>query len=100
MAKARITLSRAIEGYFIAAHARRLSTHTLADYDNTFRRFEAYLERDPPISDLAPTTSPHAPCKRQSTQPSSLPVHRRQQAHDVKKPRARRLARGLFRVSD
>ncbi len=37
MDKNRITLSRAIEGYFVAAHARRLSRHTLQDYDTTFR---------------------------------------------------------------
>ena len=54
MVKNSVTLSRAIEGYFIAANARRLSAHTLADYDNTFRRFEAYLERDPPISAITP----------------------------------------------
>ena len=54
MDQSRVTLSRAIEGYFIAAHARRLSPHTLADYDNTFRRFEAYLNRDPPLASLGP----------------------------------------------
>jgi len=43
---------RAIEGYFIAAHARRLSPHTLADYDNTFRRFEEFLGRDPPLAEI------------------------------------------------
>jgi site-specific recombinase XerD len=54
MDKNRITLSRAIEGYFLAAHARRLSRHTLADYDNTFRRFEAFLDRDPPLAEIGP----------------------------------------------
>jgi hypothetical protein len=49
MVRDRITLSRAIEGYFIAAHARRLSRHTLRDYDNTFRRFEEFLGRNPPL---------------------------------------------------
>jgi site-specific recombinase XerD len=49
MDRNRITLSQAIEGYFIAAHARRLSRHTLRDYDTTFRRFEAWLDRDPPL---------------------------------------------------
>jgi site-specific recombinase XerD len=47
-----IRLSKAIEGYFITAHARRLSSHTLADYDNTFRRFEAFLAEDPPIHSI------------------------------------------------
>ena len=52
MAKARISLSQAIEGYFLAAHARRLSPHTMADYDNTFRQFEEFLKRDPPLAEI------------------------------------------------
>jgi integrase/recombinase XerD len=47
-----ITLSQAIEGYFIAAQARRLAKATLLDYDNTFRKFEAWLNKDPPIADI------------------------------------------------
>jgi integrase/recombinase XerD len=47
-----ITLSQAIEGYFVAAHARRLSRHTLRDYDNTCRRFEAVLGSDPPLAEI------------------------------------------------
>jgi len=43
---------QALEGYFITAHARRLSPHTLRDYDNTFRRFETFLGRDPPLADI------------------------------------------------
>jgi hypothetical protein len=54
MDKNRITLSQAIEGYFVAAHARRLSRHTLRDYDTTFQRFEAFLGRDPPIAEIGP----------------------------------------------
>jgi integrase/recombinase XerD len=54
MVKTSISLSRAIEGYFIVAHARRLSPHTLADYDNTFRRFEAFLGTDPPLASITP----------------------------------------------
>jgi integrase/recombinase XerD len=52
MDKFRVSLSQAIEGYFLAAHARRLSSHTLTDYDRTFRRFEEWLGRDPPLADL------------------------------------------------
>jgi site-specific recombinase XerD len=52
MERKRITLSQAIEGYFVAAHARRLSRHTLRDYDNTYRRFEEFLGRDPPLADI------------------------------------------------
>jgi integrase/recombinase XerD len=52
MDKKEISLSQAIEGYFIAAHARRLSPHTLSDYDTTFRRFEAFLAEDPPLATI------------------------------------------------
>jgi integrase/recombinase XerD len=52
MDKNRITLSAALEGYFIAAHARRLSPATLADYDNTFRKLEEFLGRDPPLATI------------------------------------------------
>lgn len=54
MVKDRITLSRAIEGYFITANARRLSPHTLRDYDNTFRKLEEFLGRDPPLASITP----------------------------------------------
>jgi len=33
-----ITFSQAIEGYSLAAHARRPSPRTLADYGNTYRK--------------------------------------------------------------
>jgi site-specific recombinase XerD len=52
MVKKRVSLSEAIEGYSLAAHARRLSPHTLADYDHTFRRFETFLSRDPPLAGI------------------------------------------------
>jgi integrase/recombinase XerD len=42
-----ITLSQAIDGYTIAANARRLSAHTLADYSTTFRKLAQYLKTDP-----------------------------------------------------
>lgn len=44
-----LTFSQAIDGYFLAARARHLSTHTLSDYANTFRKFSAFLERDPDV---------------------------------------------------
>jgi integrase/recombinase XerD len=47
-----VTVSQAIEGYFIAAQARRLSPHTLKDYDNTFRRFESFIGSDPPLANI------------------------------------------------
>jgi len=49
-----LTLSRAITGYDLAAAARRLSPHTLADYHNTFRKFTEYLENDPPLASITP----------------------------------------------
>ncbi len=52
MEKNRISLSQAIEGYFIAAHARRLSAHTLRDYDITFHKFQQFLGQDPPLDTI------------------------------------------------
>ena len=54
MDKQSIPLSRAIEGYFIAAHARRLSPATLAEYDTVFRKLEAHLGHDPPLASITP----------------------------------------------
>jgi len=34
-----LTLSQAIEGYFLSNASRRLSAHTLKDYTNTYRLF-------------------------------------------------------------
>jgi site-specific recombinase XerD len=56
MDKTQITFSQAVEGYFIAAHARRLAPGTLTDYDNTFRKFETFLDRDPPLASITPNT--------------------------------------------
>jgi site-specific recombinase XerD len=47
-----ITFSQAVDGYFLAARARHLSTHTLADYGNTFRKFAASLNRDPLLQSI------------------------------------------------
>jgi site-specific recombinase XerD len=52
MGTKQVTFSQALEGFFIAAHSRRLSPGTLADYDNTFRRFETFLSRDPPLAGI------------------------------------------------
>lgn len=43
-------------GYEIAAQARRLSPHTLADYQNTFRKFSAWLvgQGDPEFHHITP----------------------------------------------
>ena len=47
-----ITFSKAIDGYLIAANARRLSAHTLADYSTTFRKPAQHLKTDPPIASI------------------------------------------------
>jgi site-specific recombinase XerD len=52
MEKPALTLSKALEGYFIAASARRLSPATLEDYDRTFTRFQQFLGRDPPLETI------------------------------------------------
>ena len=49
-----IRLSQAIEGFFITAKSRRLAAGTLSDYDNTLRRFERFLESDPPLPTIIP----------------------------------------------
>ncbi len=43
-----LTLSQVIDGYELYARARRLSSHTLADYQNTYRKLIAHLG-DPPF---------------------------------------------------
>ena len=48
-----ITFSKAIDGYLIAAHARRLSSHTLADYSTTFRKLAQHLRNDLPIASFS-----------------------------------------------
>ena len=48
-----ITLSQAIDGYLLYASARRLSAHTIADYTNTFRKFQESLADDPPLATIS-----------------------------------------------
>jgi site-specific recombinase XerD len=50
--QSQITFSQALEGYLLYADARRLSPHTIADYTNTFRKFQAFLGDDPPIASI------------------------------------------------
>jgi integrase/recombinase XerD len=52
MDKHAVSLSQAIEGYFIAARARRLSPHTLADYGRTFRKLCDFLDADPALESI------------------------------------------------
>ena len=51
--KNEISFSQAVEGYLLAAHARRLSPHTIQDYVNTFRKFDVFLQEDPPVSSIS-----------------------------------------------
>jgi integrase/recombinase XerD len=55
MSKKELTLSQAMEGYFIYAHARRLSAQTLNGYQWALSKFEVYLGADPPFSSLTVT---------------------------------------------
>lgn len=45
-----ITFSQALAGFELAFEARHLSPNTLAEYQNTFRKFAAFLEGDPPLA--------------------------------------------------
>ena len=49
-----ISFSKVVEGYFLAAGARRLSKGTIQDYANTFRKFSTFLEKDPPMEEITP----------------------------------------------
>jgi len=48
----KITFSQAVEGFTLAAHARRLSKRTIADYSNTFRKLQKHLGADAPIGEI------------------------------------------------
>ena len=48
-----VTFSQAIDGYLLYAHGRQLSEHTLADYGNTFWKFQGFLApEDPPLDEI------------------------------------------------
>lgn len=48
-----ISFSQALEGYELAAYARRLSKQKLADYGNTFSKLQRFLSGDPPITAIS-----------------------------------------------
>ena len=48
-----LTFSQAVQGYLLYAEARRLSPHTIADYQNTFRKFAHFLDDDPPLRTIS-----------------------------------------------
>lgn len=47
-----ITFSQAIQGYQLAVGARHLSTHTINDYANTFKKSTIFLGKDIPIENI------------------------------------------------
>lgn len=50
----RLTVTQAMDGYLLAAHARRLSVHTIRAYQAAFDKFLAFLNTDPPIDEVNP----------------------------------------------
>lgn len=46
-----LTFAQTLEGYYLFAEPK-LSPNTLNDYYNTFRKFQDYLETDPPINEI------------------------------------------------
>lgn len=49
------TFTQIVTGFELAAHARRLSQHTIDDYLNTFRKFQVHLNSDPPFDTITKT---------------------------------------------
>ena len=49
----KISLTQAIEGYLLAAHARHLSPNTILDYTNTYRKFIKFYNSDPPMDEIS-----------------------------------------------
>jgi integrase/recombinase XerD len=47
-----ISLSQAIARYLAEAQADRLSSHTIADYTNSYRKLQAYLVSDRPLAGI------------------------------------------------
>ncbi|NMC84280.1 MAG: tyrosine-type recombinase/integrase [Anaerolineaceae bacterium] len=48
----KLKFSQAIEGFDLACRSRHLSLHTLADYQNTYRKLQAFLDKDPPFEKI------------------------------------------------
>jgi len=47
-----LTLSQCIEGFLLDKRAQRLSPHTIADYNNAYRKLRAWLDADPPLASI------------------------------------------------
>ena len=50
-----LKLSQVVQGYFINTHARQLSSHTIADYENILSKFSAFLKKDYLMSEITST---------------------------------------------
>jgi site-specific recombinase XerD len=49
-----LTLTECIAGFLLEKQAQHLSPHTVADYSNAFRKFQAYLGADVPLAGITP----------------------------------------------
>ena len=52
--KTQFSFSQAVEGYLLAANSRHLSPLTIRDYSITFRKFQDFIDDDPPIEGITP----------------------------------------------
>ena len=50
-----LKLSQALTGYFLTHQSRKLSDHTTQDYENTFHKFQSFLEKDYLVLDIGET---------------------------------------------
>lgn len=47
-----LKLSQALQGFYLTQQARRLSSHTITDYQNTLNKFKEFLNLDYPMDDI------------------------------------------------
>jgi integrase/recombinase XerD len=47
-----LKLSQALQGFYLTAHARKLSPHTIADYTHTLAKFQDFLGKDFSMQDI------------------------------------------------
>ena len=76
-----MTLTQAIEGFLLEAHARRLSPGTISDYSNAFKKLLRFLDADPPMAEIdahqvrafmADLATPRAPAGQATREPRPL----------------------------
>jgi integrase/recombinase XerD len=71
----RMTLSQAIEGYLLAARARRLSEDTIASYCYGFRAFQRHLGSDRELASLSATDIRAFLASLSHLSPKSVRIH-------------------------